>query len=97
MPFERARRYFETARANHHMRFEPGSCAFPVTQIRAEERSDRISALPDLGWRSSVTGPFEVAWSPGMHETMLNPPQVARLAELVREALGEARYRTATS
>lgn len=96
MSFERARRYFEIARANHHMQFEPISCAFPVTQIRAEEQSKRISPLPDLGWRSFVTGTFEVAWSPGMHETMLNQPHVGRLAELVREALGETRFSSAT-
>jgi amino acid adenylation domain-containing protein/non-ribosomal peptide synthase protein (TIGR01720 family) len=82
MPYDRALRYFAISQANHHMEYQPLPCDFPITLIRATELAGRISPQPDLGWQSFAPD-VTVLWSPGSHETMLNPPHVTALADLV--------------
>ncbi|GAA2625709.1 SDR family NAD(P)-dependent oxidoreductase [Actinomadura fulvescens] len=69
-----------------------------VLLVRAERRATRNSGigmgvddtppgLNDLGWRRHVNGPLEVHGVDADHYSLLRPPAVTRLAELINAAL----------
>jgi len=84
--FEQVDRVLAAYRA--HSRIVPpiGSYDFPVVLFRAREKAERISALPDLGWSAHARG-LTIEWVPGTHETMLDAPYAAQLADLVANYL----------
>ena len=84
--FEQVDRVLAAYRA--HSRIEPpiGSYDFPVVLVRASDRAERISSLPDLGWGAHASG-LAIEWVPGSHETMLDPPHAGQLADLVANYL----------
>jgi thioesterase domain-containing protein/acyl carrier protein len=70
-------------------RYRPGPYAGKVLLLRAQGRRDHIDGDPSLGWSEWVTGPLEVAEVPGNHISLLQEPNVRRLAEVLRHHLAE--------
>lgn len=62
-----------------------GFASVPTLVIKAEENDHRL--LKKELWEKMVRGPLEYYEVPGGHETVLLPPYVEKVAELVREYL----------
>ncbi|RKG88703.1 hypothetical protein D7V97_42705 [Corallococcus sp. CA053C] len=58
-----------------------------VLLLQAEDVSNRALQANDNGWRPVATGGLQVLSVPGTHHTLLRPPNVDRLAGLLRAAL----------
>jgi thioesterase domain-containing protein/SAM-dependent methyltransferase len=65
-------------------RYRPRPYAGRSLLLRAAETP---IAAPDYGWRPLLTGPCEVVEVPGSHESVVWPPHVHRLAEVLRTRL----------
>ncbi|WP_437947962.1 amino acid adenylation domain-containing protein [Sorangium sp. So ce296] len=65
-------------------RYAPPPCPVRVALLRAERRA---VGDPDLGWGPLSAWPVEVRPTPGDHESMLEEPAVAALAELLSRCL----------
>ena len=63
--------------------------------IEPDERADALEFAH--AWRADATGSFAVHVVPGGHRTMLEPPHVSHLAQILRIALAAAREAPALS
>lgn len=64
-----------------------GNVAVFQTEHRREEGIDPAS---EAGWGPHVTGKVSVHPIPGTHQTLLDPPNVASVAEVMQTAILEA-------
>jgi amino acid adenylation domain-containing protein/non-ribosomal peptide synthase protein (TIGR01720 family) len=64
--------------------YRPRPYAGPVTLLRA---TDSGVSAPDYGWSGLLTGPWQVVDVPGTHESVVWPPNVQRLAEVLHDEL----------
>ncbi|MEP7008816.1 MAG: non-ribosomal peptide synthase/polyketide synthase [Acidobacteriota bacterium] len=84
----RLRRVIEAnlrARAGYREQTYSGSLLFCRAEIRLPGEPDR----PETSWLPLAAGGVEVHDVPGDHESMLQPPNVARLAEILAAKLAE--------
>jgi non-ribosomal peptide synthase protein (TIGR01720 family) len=86
---DRAQQLFEVyaAHVDAVRRYRPGRFAGPVRLLRAID--SEITAA-DYGWGGLLTGAWEVVDVPGNHESVVWPPNVQRVAEVLREQLEAA-------
>jgi amino acid adenylation domain-containing protein len=63
-------------------------CAATITLVRAQDAGTPSGADETLGW-SAVARDVRVVWTPGDHVTMLAEPNVATLADVLRNSLNE--------
>ncbi|HVF59871.1 MAG TPA: amino acid adenylation domain-containing protein [Thermoanaerobaculia bacterium] len=63
---------------------------YPGRTLFLRAGPQRASELPERPWRNLCTGGFELYAVPGEHMSILFPPLVERLAELLREAIDRA-------
>jgi amino acid adenylation domain-containing protein/non-ribosomal peptide synthase protein (TIGR01720 family) len=87
---ERARQLFDVY-ATHLaavQRYNPAPLDAPVRLLRAAQTD---ISVPDYGWQRLITGDLRVLVVPGNHETILWPPNVQQLADVVREQLASVR------
>jgi thioesterase domain-containing protein len=82
--FIRALRTHTEAWRNYRPRPYPGK----LTLFRAEDQ-DHLEDQADLGWGDLAAGGVQVYSVPGDHLTMIHPPHVKRLAEVMRACLDE--------
>jgi thioesterase domain-containing protein len=77
--------------AEAHSRCQPPTrrYAFSVCLLRARDGADRISSLPDLGWREYTSG-VTLQWVKGSHETMMEPQNIQEVADCTLAYLGSA-------
>jgi amino acid adenylation domain-containing protein/non-ribosomal peptide synthase protein (TIGR01720 family) len=68
--------------------YRPGRFDGPVRLLRAVH--SEVTA-PDYGWGELLTGQWQTIDVPGTHESMVWPPNVRRLAEVLREQLAAVR------
>jgi amino acid adenylation domain-containing protein len=85
---ERIERFLAVLRANWlaGARYVPRPYPGRVTLFRAREERGAGSDDPTLGWHSLAAGGVTVHTVPGDHDSMLKPPAVAVLAELLENA-----------
>jgi len=72
-------------------RYQPRPYAGRTCLLRAAQTG--VTAA-DYGWGRLLTGEWEVIEVPGDHETVVWPPNVHKLAEVLRAQLAAARSRT---
>ncbi|MEM7585845.1 MAG: amino acid adenylation domain-containing protein [Acidobacteriota bacterium] len=92
---EHVQRLVAVMQANHRaqQRYRPGPYAGEVLLLSATDQSFRASNPafdaddPTLGWSALVTGALEVQPLAGDHFSLLQPPQVAALAERLKRRL----------
>lgn len=61
-----------------------------VILFRADHQPLGIRPDPEMGWRSTLTGDFEVHQVPGYHDSLLFSPRLEILATLLRGALSQS-------
>jgi thioesterase domain-containing protein len=84
----RLRRVIEAnlkARAGYREQTYAGRLLFCRAEIRLPGEPDR----PEIPWLAAAQGGVDLHDVPGDHDTMLQPPNVARLAEILARKLGE--------
>jgi thioesterase domain-containing protein len=83
---DRAQHLFEVFAAHQRAvaRYRPGRFGGPVRLLRAIHSEVTV---PDYGWGELLTGPWEVIEVPGTHDTVVWPPNVQRVAEVLRSQL----------
>jgi thioesterase domain-containing protein/acyl carrier protein len=77
------------ATRNYVLRRYPGR----ITFFKAHDELGNTSLDPSLGWRKWATEGVEVHIVPGNHATMVYPPHVEALAEIMRTCLSRAQSR----
>ncbi|HVU87655.1 MAG TPA: condensation domain-containing protein [Pirellulales bacterium] len=84
-----ARAVFDVFEANMRavVEYRPQPLSAPLLVIRATEQSTPMHADPDLGWGPWAQGGLTTVEVPGGHLTMLEPPAVAKLANVLRPYL----------
>jgi thioesterase domain-containing protein len=89
---DRAQHLFDVYTAHHRaVRSYPARpFGGPACLLRAAQTD---TPVPDYGWGALLTGQWEVLEVPGTHDTIVWPPNVQRLAEVVRAQLAAARSR----
>ena len=55
--------------------------------IAAEAEKRRIVMDDALGWRGLINGPLRVEREAAKHRTLLSPPHVSRIANLIQNVL----------
>jgi amino acid adenylation domain-containing protein len=84
----RLRRVIEAnlkARAGYRQQTYGGRLLFCRAEVRLPGEPDR----PEISWLAAAQGGVELHDVPGDHDTMLQPPNVARMAEILARKLGE--------
>lgn len=61
--------------------------------VLADSRDPTLHASETYGWERLVQGGIDVIYAPGDHNTLLAPPQVASIANLLAERLAAAATR----
>ena len=82
-------RYFNVCRSNLQMRYSPQTIDVPVTLVRAQQGSQRISSDDYLGWQQVSGLDINLHWVSGQHENMMEPPHIAQIAELIEMVIGQ--------
>jgi thioesterase domain-containing protein len=67
--------------------YKPEPFEEKITLFSAIDRPMQIHGDPMEGWTNIFSGPFEIVPVPGGHSSMLKPPHVAVLAELIKACL----------
>ena len=70
-----------------YLKYEPFPSELPVSLFWTAESYEQVGRDLTLGWGAHLRGPFESRATPGTHMTILCPPNVASLTEVLRAAL----------
>jgi surfactin synthase thioesterase subunit len=69
------------------MPYQPHKINAPITLIRAQEGSQRITSDDYLAWRQVTGLNMTLHWLPGQHENMMEQPFVEKIAHLIEDVL----------
>lgn len=92
--------FMEVYRTNLQMDYKPKESKLDVDLLLirsadlqpdeiADEKAKEIRSNEDLGWSQWIGGVIEIIEVPGDHLTMLNPPHVEKLANVINSELSE--------
>ncbi|TAK60284.1 non-ribosomal peptide synthetase [Methylobacter sp.] len=87
MDDEAIERYFNVCRSMLQMTYRPQKINAPVTLIRAQEGSRRITADDYLTWQQVSGLNMTLHWLSGQHENMMEQPHVGKIAQVVEDLI----------
>lgn len=87
MDDEAIERYFNVCRSNLRMTYQPQKINAPITLIRAQEGSQRITTDDYLAWRQVPGLNMTLHWLSGQHENMMEQPHAGKIAQVIDDVL----------
>lgn len=74
-----------------YLKYQPFPSELPVSLFWTHDSYEHVGRDLTLGWGAHLRGVFESRFTPGTHTTMLRPPNVASLTQVLGESLDALR------
>lgn len=94
MDNEAIERYFNVCRSILRMTYRPQKISAPITLIRAQQGSQRITTDDYLAWRQVPGLNMTLHWLSGRHENMMEQPHAGKIAQLIEDVLKITRLKS---
>jgi amino acid adenylation domain-containing protein len=87
MDDEAIERYFNVCSSILQMTYQPEQINAPITLIRAQEGSQRITTDDYLAWQQVPGLNMTLHWLSGQHENMMEQPHAGKIAQVIEDVL----------